>query len=314
MIRWGINALNHGSSIAVFKDKNLVYFESCKNDRLDQNLIDTALSFGQPEHVYWYERPFIKRLRQLRAGQWSRVFDLSVSPKKYLKSIGIIGVTITYTPHHASHAAAGFYTSPFNRCGVLVLDAIGEFESSSIWVGDGNRLTKVWAESYPNSLGLFYSAFTHLCGFVPVLEEGKFQQSAKNGNPDRYYSAVKKYINSDLKLTVNLHKGVRDWPYDINSDQDKWDIAAAVQLVFTEQLDFIIAKTKDLSCSKNLVYMGGCAFNSDANKSVIDLQFDGIWSMPNPGDASSAIGAVLYHTKHKISWDKDLAKHIEIKV
>lgn len=289
MIRWGINALNHGSSLAVF-DKNVLLYHQCfDDDELDISSIDLP----QPERIYWYERPWIKKARQCRSGQWSRAFDFSVLPKNYLKRIGFGNIPIIYTPHHASHAAAGYYTSSFDECVIVVLDAIGEFECGSIWIGQNNLLKKIWSMNYPNSLGLFYSAFTQLIGLKPIKQESSLQKLAENGDPNKYISEVNHFFNR------NLHRGVRTWPYEIR-ESDKADIAAAVQFVFEQQVDFIMTKARQFSDS--LVYMGGCAFNSRANQNVVENKFKRIWSLPNPGDASSAIGAILYHTKEKLKW------------
>ena len=160
MITWGINALNHGSSLAVFSDGRLSMLEHSVNDRLDTNIIRSAFNYGGPSTIFWYERPWLKKLRQLSAGQWNRAFDFSDIPSTYIKEIKTQYADLRYTPHHASHAAAGYYTSPFNHCAVVVLDAIGEFESATIWNCRHGEMKKVWSRGYPHSLGLFYSAFT----------------------------------------------------------------------------------------------------------------------------------------------------------
>lgn len=309
---WGINALNHGSSLAVFSDNTLISFETSKNDELDSEIINRATNWGFPEKIYWYENPWKKKLRQIIAGQYSRALSLYDLPRLYLLDKKINYSNIIYTPHHGSHAAAGYYTSPFNNAAVIVLDAIGEFECASIWYGQGNQLKKVWSRSYPNSLGLFYSAFSHLVGYKPIVEEHLFQKSSDQGDPNRYYTEVKKYFNGIVSLRENLHKGVRTWPHEIVNEQDRYDIAAAVQRVFEEQVDMVMLTAQVLTESKNLVYMGGCAMNSKYNRRLNE-QWQGIWSLPSPGDYSSAIGAALYHRKNKISWDRDIAKHLKIK-
>lgn len=314
MISWGINALNHGSSLAVFENDKLLVNKFDVSDELTPSTIKIALDFGQPDHIFWYENPWLKKARQFRAGQFSRCFDLAVLPKKYLANIGLRYNKLTYTQHHASHAAAGYYTSPFDSCVVVVLDAIGEFECASIWVAEKSKLTKVWHKNYPNSLGLFYSAFTDLIGLTPVREEYKLQALSQYGDPSVYYNAVKKYIGNNLTLNYNLHRGIRDWPYELN-DVNKQHIAAAVQEIFEQQILDVMQLTNKFTNTKNLVYMGGCAMNSHANKKIVEPMFDKIWSLPQPGDPSSSIGAVLYHRQHKISPNNfDVVKHIEIKV
>ena len=91
-------------------------------------------------------------------------------------------------------------------------------------------------------------------------------------------------------------------------------MAAAVQYVFEEQVRQVMLTAKLYTTADCLVYMGGCAMNSTANKKVVEPMFEHIWSLPNPGDPSSSIGAVLYHTKEKIKWEGATAKHIAINI
>ncbi len=315
MIQWGINALNHGSSLAVFKDHKLISNEFCAADRLETSVITKALHNGSPDFLFWYEQPWTKKARQLYAGQYSRAFDLSVLPSKYIKDIQINYAPTTYTPHHASHASAGYYTSPFNHCAVVVLDAIGEFECATIWEAKHGELRKIWSRSYPNSLGLFYSAFTQTLGMTPIADEGKLQAMSEKGNWKRFYDRVAKYFNGTLELNYNFHKGVGDQQFYIETAEDEFDLAAAVQHVFEEQVERVMTTARTITGADCLVYMGGCAMNSLANKRVVEPNFKYIWSLPQPGDPSSSIGAVLYHTKTRIwTYDFGVAKHIQISV
>jgi len=315
MITWGINALNHGSSLAVFKEGRLLSNSFSQTDELPSDYISEALKHDAPDRIFWYEQPWLKKARQAYAGQWNRVFDFNDLPRNYLNRIRLNYSSITYTPHHASHAAAGYYTSPFNHCAVVVLDAIGEFECASIWEGRHGELKKVWSRSYPNSLGLFYSAFTQALGMKPISDEAHLQKMAENGNWKRFYYRVSKYFDGVLQLTYNFHKGVRDQNFYIETVEDECDLAAAVQKVFEEQISLVMTAAKSITGSDSLVYMGGCAMNSAANKNVVEPKFKYIWSLPNPGDPSSSIGAVLYHTKERQQhYDFGVAKHLEISV
>ena len=315
MISWGINALNHGSSLAVVENNELRSFDVCPTDELDRQLIYNAFNLSGPNYIYWYERPWLKKLRQLRAGQWHTALDKNSIPTRYLNRIGVSYAKVKYTSHHASHAAAGYYTSPFNHCAVVVLDAIGEFECASIWEGKHGELRKIWSRSYPNSLGLFYSAFTRALGMTPIKDEWQLQAMAEKGNPKIFYYRIKKYFTGLLELNYNFHKGVNDQKFYIDSIEDEWNLAAAVQLVFEEQIEMIMLKAKELTNADCLVYMGGCAMNSRANKIAVKPLFNYCWSLPNPGDPSSAIGAVLYHTKQRLwNYNFGVVKHLEISV
>jgi len=313
MIIWGINALNHDASVAVFKNNKLVFWDRSSNytgivgdQHLCGNIIKDALDATGgigPDKIVWYERPWLKKLRQIRAGQWRWAFDLNELPSRYLKRWGLGYINVEYVDHHLSHAAAGFLTSPFEEAAIVVLDAIGEFECASVWKGQGTDIKKVWSRRYPKSLGLFYSAFTELLGFIPTQEEHLLQRLSYDGDWVIYYDTVRSYVNK------NLHRGVRDWTIEINSDNRK-HIAAAVQRVFEEEAQKIIERAIPLS--KNIVYMGGCSLNTRFTKKV-SAQFMGSWSLPTPGDSSSSIGAVLWKEKTRIEWERPIAKHIEIK-
>ena len=315
MIRWGINALNHGSSLAVFNDYELILNRADSQDELSTSTITNALHYGAPDRIFWYEHPWLKKARQFKAGQYNRAFDLSVLPSRYLKENRLDYAPITYTPHHASHAAAGYYTSPFNHCAIVVLDAIGEFECASIWEGKHGEIKKVWSRSYPHSLGLFYSAFTQFLGLEPIRDEYLLQEMATKGDPTRFRSSVDLYFNKGpVDLNYNFHRGINDWSCETWSEQEKFDLAAAVQERFEMEVGGVMMTAKHLTGADCLVYMGGCAMNSAANKKKVEPKFKHIWSLPNPGDPSSSIGAVLYHTKHRVWKDLGVVKHIKVSV
>ena len=314
MIHWGINALNHGSSLSIVRDDELLFHKFDKSDELESSTLKSARNYGGPTTVFWYERPWLKKLRQITAGQYSTAIDMSVLPRGYLNENGLHYAKLQYSPHHASHAAAGYYTSPFDRCAIVVLDAIGEFECATIWEGHDDRFTKLWSRNYPHSLGLFYSAFTKLIGYQPIVEEYRLQEDSYMGDPYRYYQEVSGYFSGTVKMTANLHRGVRDWPHPIVDQQQRYDIAAAVQKVFEEQVDTVMMIAKNITGQDSLVYMGGCAMNSRYNKRLSD-RWRRVWSLPNPGDPSSSLGAILYHTRQRVSADKlGIVKHLEIRV
>lgn len=325
MITWGINALNHDASIAVVDNTGLKFWKrSAEYSGLigDQYLCSRiyfdALNHSNgrsPDEIVWYERPLWKKCRQVYAGQFRAAFDLNDIPSRYLKKLGWPKVKISYMDHHLSHAAAGYYTSPFDQASVVVIDAIGEWESISIWQADNMKLERVFSRSYPTSLGIFYSAFTDLVGLKPLGEEHVLQKLSDRGDPGRYRDLVKKYWRSDLTMRYNLHKGVWNWPFLDMDQQNIFDLAAAVQEEFEVQAQHVFDWAKKLAPSKNLVYMGGCAMNSKFNKKLSG-QYDRIWSLPIPGDASSAIGAALYRQQARIKWNQEfgVVKHIQVRV
>jgi len=295
-IKWGISALNHGSSISVFKNNKLLFWKDYNEEYLNADILYDAFYYGEPKIVYWYENPWLKKARQIYAGQYNRAFDFSVMPRKYMDNLGLHSSKLKYTSHHASHAAAGYYTSKFDNCAIVVADAIGEFQTVTIWKASNNKFKKIWQLNYPESLGLFYSAFTKLIGLQPILEEGILEQMSVKGDPYQYQDIVQSYFNK------NLHKGITNWPFHTITEQDKLNIAASVQTIFSYEVEKIMKHAKYITGENNLVYMGGCAMNKTANKQMSWLWED-IWSLPNAGDATSSIGSVLYHTKERIEFN-----------
>jgi len=308
MITWGISANSHDAAIAVFDYDKLVFashaerFSGVKNDpHLNHGLVSYAKQWGEPEHVCWYEKPWLKSIRQLYAGQGITFAENNV--KQYLSQYEI-DCKISTQYHHRSHAAAGYYTSTFDNACVVVIDAIGELQTLTIWDAVGNNLTEVHSTRYPHSLGIWYSAMTKRCKLRANEEEYILMGMAALGDPDRLYKSIKHdFIKSQwpFRLRNNLHRGIGDWRPDLSSQQDIYDIAAATQRIYEETFEAIIRQAKQLVKSKNLVLMGGCALNCVANSRAYEY-FRNVWIMPNPGDAGSSIGAVLSEWNTHIKW------------
>lgn len=277
----GINALNHDASVAVLEDGKLVFYEKSGDEYLNEDLLYHALKSIDPDIIAWYERPWLKKSRQLYAGQFSEAFDFRSLPKNYLKRFNLSHVPIRYVPHHLSHAANAVYTSSYKSTSVVVADAIGEWETVSVWEYDG-RFNKVYSQSYPYSLGLFYSAFTELVGLVPIKDENRFMELSKQGDWTNQYAQVLFYLRK------NLHKGIWDWDVKEN---ERADIAAAVQHIFEEQLQRFLNIAR--SVSNNVIFTGGCAYNKLSHR-LLAKTFKN-YSIPKfPGDAGSSVGAAYY--------------------
>jgi len=316
MIQWGINALNHGSSLAVFKDGIFQSNTMAIEDEVPHDVIRRALDYGSPDRIFWYENPWLKKARQVYAGQYKTAINLASLPRQYLNRARLNYASLTYTQHHASHAAAGYYTSPFNHCAIVVLDAIGEFESATIWEGKYGEIKKVWSARYPHSLGLFYSAFTQMMGLTPIRDEHVLGQMAAQGDPTRFRRDVSNYFKAGpVELTYNFHRGVQNWAIGGWTVEDQCNLAAAVQERFEIEVAKVMRKARQLTGADCLVYMGGCAMNSQANRNEVEPMFKYRWSLAQPGDPSSSIGAVTYHTKQRV-WRNDWApvKHIAINI
>jgi carbamoyltransferase len=307
----GINALNHDAAVSVIEDGDIKFaahserYSRKKNDYLlNDDIMNEALSHGEPDVISYFERPWLKKTRQLYAGQYGEVFQKENTPKEYLKR-WIGNKKIQYVQHHESHASAGYYTSPFDEACIVVIDAIGEWETITIWYGNDDKLEKRWSQKYPKSLGLFYSAMTQRLDLKPQEDEYILMGMDAWGNRDE---RIKNKIYEDLiSSNINLHKGCRWWDLDFypddNSEQWKFDIASNTQWVAEEEIMKIMNKAKKIVPeSRNLVFMGGVALNCVANEKVAS-EWDDIWIMPNPGDAGSSLGCAARVYGRKINWE-----------
>ena len=299
MIILGINETSHDASVSLIKDSEILFaghaerYSKEKNDYFtNRALIKDALQYGYPDKIAYYENPLLKKSRLILKGglgghsPWFETTELKYIPRVNFK-------------HHYSHAAAGYYTSKFHDAVIIVLDSIGEYNTSTIWTGEDNKIKLKYKQNYPISFGLFYSAFTQLIGLKPNEEEYIMMGMAAYGNWEKYYLKVNSYFDSITKQAYNFHKGINDWGW-IN-EQDKFDIAAAVQHVYEKRLIEFATYAKKITQKNNLVFMGGCALNSSANTSLWKI-FDNIWIMPNPGDAGSSLGAAAALYGKHLNW------------
>jgi carbamoyltransferase len=297
MIILGINETSHDASVSLIKNGEIMFaghserYSKQKNDwYVTDSLIKDVLSYGIPDSIAYYEKPILKASRIILrggSGKWKPSFDLPGIPRKYFS-------------HHYSHAAAGYYTSNFNDAVIVVLDAIGEYNTSTIWTGEKNNIKLKYKQNYPVSFGLFYSAFTKLIGLMPNQEEYIMMGMAAYGDWEKYYKEINEYFPKYNQQKYNFHKGINDWVIDI-TDQDKFDIAAAVQVVYEKRLNEFMHMAKKITGKNNLVFMGGCALNSSANTLLWKI-FNMIWIMPNPGDAGSSLGAAAALYGKHLDW------------
>jgi carbamoyltransferase len=293
----GVNETSHDASVSLIKDGEILFaghaerYSKIKNDwYINNGLMSDALKYGTPDYIAYYEKPMLKASRLILkggSGHWKPKFEIDGVPRKSFK-------------HHYSHACAGYYTSKFNDAVIVVLDAIGEYNTSTIWVGEGDKIKLKYKQNYPVSFGLFYSSFTKLIGLMPNQEEYIMMGMAAYGDWEKYYSKINDYFPSYSYQKYNFHTGIYDWGMEIN-EQDKFDIAAAVQFVYEQRLNDFMRMAVDITGKHNLVFMGGCALNSSAN-TILWKIFKDIWIMPNPGDAGSSLGAAAALYGKHIEW------------
>ncbi len=231
MITWGISANSHDAALAVFSDDGIEFashserFSRIKNDPdLDKTMVRYCLhKYGVPDEIVWYERPLVKTLRQIRAGQGFRFRKNNI--RNYLAHYGLTA-PVRYIDHHLSHAAAGYYTSTFGEAVVVCIDSIGEFDTLTVWhATETQGLKKIYFQRYPHSVGLWYSAMTQRMGLKPQEDEYILMGAAAYGDPDRLYHDIKgDFVKLQdrgtlVKFKHNLHRGCSWWRPDLTSEQ-----------------------------------------------------------------------------------------------
>jgi carbamoyltransferase len=314
----GISAGFHDAALSVIDSNgNIVFaghserYSKQKHDKhLSMGIVEDALTYCNDEvEIHYYERPGMKFLRQLRSGEKPKLSSLSV---KETIGTGLLhklqdgrGGKVHTHNHHLSHAAAGFQTSPYDDATVVVIDAIGEFDTISIWNAwyDKNgkaQYKKLWGQKYPDSIGLFYSAMTERVGLRPLDEEYILMGMAAYGKSNPVDKMSTELIESykDITFKDNLHTGV---PNTFLEGVDEMSIATSAQLIAEQLIMNVISKAKSLGGSKNLVYGGGVALNCLANR-LLGEYYDNIWIIPNPGDAGSSLGAACIGYGKRVNW------------
>jgi len=343
----GLSAFYHDSAAAVVKDGQIIAcaqeerFTRKKHDpnfpkqAIQYCLKEAGLSLNQVSFVVFYDKPLLKFERLLETYlsyapkgfvSFLQAMPIWLKEKLFLKDLlkkslaQMSGLSIKklprllFTEHHQAHAASAFFPSPFERAAVMCLDGVGEWATSSIWLGEANRLTPKWELDFPHSLGLLYSAFTYYTGFKVNSGEYKLMGLAPYGQPlyaqtilnelldlkeDGTFRLNLKYFNFPTGLTMTNHHfntlfgGLPRKP-ESTITQREMDLASSIQAV-TEQIVLRLAHTAKKECdAKHLCLAGGVALNCVANgKLHREKIFDEIWVQPAAGDAGGALGAAL---------------------
>ena len=297
----GISAGFHDAAATVINNGEILYaghserYSKIKNDpNLHQDMFWEFSRNTHIDHIAYYETPWKKQSRQLYSGQgleWNKLTAKQII-KKQLQGYFSEAPISTHN-HHLSHTAAGFQTSPFTKATVVVIDAIGEWDTISIWgaeyVNGQAKYTRLWGQKYPHSIGLFYSAMTQEAGLKPNEDEYILMGMSAYGSQVASTLMEMQMIENEWDITfkANLHAGT---PFDWKKHFDDRDIASSAQAVCENLIYNVMRRAKDFGWSTNLCYMGGVALNCLANRNLGEY-FEKIWIMPNPGDAGSSLGA-----------------------
>lgn len=283
----------------------LAYFE---NPRLKMHrLIKTASNMAPRGATIWPK--LLRRLEQQNQELPDLLQGVLSDPEK-----------IHFCTHHRSHAASAFYPSPFKSAAILVADGVGEWSTTTIWRGESEKLEPVYELRFPNSIGLFYSAFTQYCGFKVNSGEYKLMGLAPFGKP-RFQNKIRnnlieidangaftlnmKYFDFHVGLsTINpLFESLFGHPARASGErltQHFMDIAASVQAVLNDLMSRLGVFALKTTGQSNLCLAGGVGLNCVSNRVIFKSlpARSKLWIQPAAGDAGGAIGAALSVSKH----------------
>jgi carbamoyltransferase len=347
----GLSAYYHDSAAALIHDGKIVAavqqerFTRKKHDpgfpaeAIEYCLEEAGIKMTDIDHVVFYDKPLVKFERLLEtylsyAPNGFRSFvaamPIWLKEKLYLKTtlkreLAALGnckqselPDLMFAEHHQSHAASAFFFSPYEKAVVLCLDGVGEWATTSAWMGEGNRLKPLWEIDFPHSLGLLYSAFTYFTGFKVNSGEYKLMGLAPYGQPvyvdlildklidlkpDGTFRLDMSYFNYCTGLTMTNDKFARLFGGPVRAaeteiTQREMDLAASIQKV-TEIVVMRLAETLHKETGADyLCLAGGVALNCVMNGILLrDGPFKDIWIQPAAGDAGGALGAasVIWH-------------------
>ena len=343
----GISAFYHDAAAALLDGDRIVAaaqeerFTRKKHDAnfpkhsIEYCLEEAGLTFEDIDHIAFYDKPFLKFERLLEtyvafAPRGFKSFRVAIPlwlrEKLFQKNLlgtelGLMskdGVSpaskLLFSEHHLSHAASAFYPSPFEEAIVLTMDGVGEWATTSVAHGKGNKLEVLREIHFPHSIGLLYSAITYYTGFKVNSGEYKVMGLAPYGmpkykklimdhlidvKPDGSFRLDQSYFDycTGLKMTNRKFAALFGQPVR-NADepltQFHMDIAASIQAVTEEVLLRMARSLRQEFEIPNICLAGGVALNCVANgKLLLEKIFDRVWVQPAAGDAGGALGAAL---------------------
>ena len=344
----GISAYYHDSAACLLRDGEIV--AAAQEERFSRKkhdpgfplhaarycLTEGGVTLSDLEAIAFYDKPLVKFERLLETylgfapvGLRSFVAAMPVwlKEKLFLKKLltdeiqmipeeGTKGMAppLLFGEHHESHAASAFYPSPYASAAILCMDGVGEWATTSAWIGEGSRITPLWEIPFPHSIGLLYTAFTYYTGFKVNSGEYKVMGLAPYGQP-KYVQQIYDHL-LDLKpdgtfrlnmayfdyctgLTMTNHKfadlfGAPPREPESKLTQRDMDLARSIQDV-TEEVMLRLSRTLHKETGQNnLCLAGGVALNCVGNGRILrEGPYDNMWIQPAAGDAGGALGAAL---------------------
>lgn len=355
----GISALYHDSAAAVIRDGEII--AAAQEERFTRKKADASIPIhaidyclkavnGQIDQVVYYDNPMLTLDRWLSNCTWlgggylpdnkkliEKSYDKMMADRIWIhrhlkKALGDRwpeGTELIVCEHHVSHAASAFYPSPFKEAAILTMDGVGEWATTTIGKGSGNKICILEQINYPESIGLLYSAFTYFCGFKVNFGEYKLMGLAPYGEPiyaDLIKSELVK-IEDNGRFTLNQKYftytyddcivgeefsnlfGMKKREPESPLSKFYMDLAASIQAV-TEEIVLKLARhARELTGCSNLTLAGGIALNCVANGRIIkEGIFDNLWIQPAAGDAGGALGCALYAAYNKFGVERAISQ------
>jgi carbamoyltransferase len=341
----GISAFYHDSAACLVRDGRIIAaaqeerFSRRKHDaRFPLNAVNFCLAEGKVgknaiDVVAFYEKPLTKFIRILKshfvsAPQNWEAFRQAIPPwlkerlwtpyvvERELHRVGYAPPRkFVYPEHHQSHQASAFFPSPFASAATLTADGVGEFDTTTIGRGYGNRISILWQQQFPHSLGLLYSAFTYHTGFKVNSGEYKLMGLAPYGRPtyadhifqhlvdlrpDGSFRLNMKYFGflHELQMTNRAFDDLFGGPPRTPEgpiSQREMDLGRSIQVVTEEIMLRMARAARSQANEENLCMAGGVALNCVANGAIARSKiFRNVWLQPAAGDSGGALGAALF--------------------
>lgn len=342
----GLSALYHDSAAALIKDGKIVAaaqeerFSRKKHDAgfpvqaIEYCLHQAKITLNDVNNVVFYDKPFLKFERLLETyvsfapkgfSSFKKAIPVWLKEKLFQKDL-LLKEFKTFSPdfdglnkllfaeHHLSHAASAFYPSPYDEALVLTMDGVGEWTTTSVAMGTGNKLEIIRELHFPHSLGLLYSAFTYYTGFRVNSGEYKVMGLAPYGEPRFAQTIIDNLMDLKEDGSFRLDQSYFDYCTGLRMTNEKFDalfegpartpeneltqkhmdLAASIQAVTEEVMLRMTRSLAKETGAKSLCLAGGVALNCVANGKILrDGAFKNIWVQPAAGDAGGALGAAL---------------------
>ncbi len=345
----GISALYHDSAAVIVRDGEIVAAaqeERFTRKKADASIPTNAIKYcveavDRVDKIVYYDNPFLTLDRWLTNCVMVSPDNDIIVKKSYPKMLKRLWIkegikeilgrdyaecSFAVCEHHVSHAASAYYPSPFDEAAILTMDGVGEWATTTIGKGSGNKIVIEEQINYPDSLGLLYSAFTYFCGFKVNFGEYKLMGLAPYGEA-RYIDIIKNNLitiheDGSFKLNQDFFSFLKD-EKTINSRFDElfgfpkrepesviskqyMDLSASIQAVTEEVVVKLARHAKRITNCNKLCLAGGIALNCVANGRIVKEKiFDDVWIQPAAGDAGGALGCALYYTYNNGGIDRN---------